>query len=465
MTSPILDALAAVVGPQHVLTDAADLASYSSDGRGITSAPLAVARPKNRDEISKIITLCADHHIRLIPQGARTGLTASAIADQSGQMLLLNLDRLSAPPVIDAANRTARVEAGVRLSTLNQAAEPYRLFFPIDLGADPSIGGMVATNTGGARFLRYGDVRRNLLSVELLTAEAEPRLIRLGQELWKDNSALDLKQLLIGSGGMMGIITEVTIALSRLPSTATTAMIALPDPKTALDLLIRLEGDFGPLLTAFEGISQKAMDAALFHLPRLRRPFTETPVYAVLVELSGGAAIEADWLDEHLAASLTPMMESGAITDVILDRGDSLWALRHAVPEGLRASGKVVGCDISMKRGDMFRFREEATALLAELFPQFILHDFGHIGDGGMHFNLVWPSELGKCQTDQAEAARALIFTLCVDAYHGSFSAEHGLGPINAAYYRRHTSPDVQRITEDLRQYLAPIAMGHSLIE
>jgi FAD/FMN-containing dehydrogenase len=352
------------------------------------------------------------------------------------------------------------VDAGTRLSTLNQAAAEHGLFFPIDLGADPSIGGMVATNTGGARFLRYGDVRRNLLAVDVITAEPVPRTLHLGSALWKDNSALDLKQIFVGSGGAFGIITGATLALSPKPAVSISALIALEDAATSLALLTALESSFGTLLTAFEGMSRPAMTAALGHVPNLRRPFAETPPYAVLVELSGGESMDAAWFEEHLAEALTQMLEDGRISDIAVDRGDSLFALRHAVPEGLRASGKVVGCDISLRRGDVFTFRDHAARLLAEQFSTFQVHDFGHIGDGGLHYNLVWPTASGPLNPAHAHAARTLIFDLAVQQYGGSFSAEHGIGPINFASYEKYVPSEVRSITHQLRNLLAPLAMG-----
>jgi FAD/FMN-containing dehydrogenase len=460
LSASLADGLSAIVGPQHVLTKAMDMQGYAIDGRGVESAPLAVVRPSSREEIAALIAFCAQHNIRLVPQGARSGLTAAAIADQSGGLLLLNLDRLSAPPEIDPINRTAKVDAGTRLSTLNQVAAEHGLFFPIDLGADPSIGGMVATNTGGARFLRYGDVRRNVLAVDVITAEPHPRTLHLGSALWKDNSALDLKQIFVGSGGAFGIITGATLALSPKPAVSISALIALEDAATSLALLTALEASFGTLLTAFEGMSRPAMTAALAHVQNLRRPFADIPPYAVLIELSGGQSMDAAWFEERLAEALTPMLEDGRISDIAVDRGESLFALRHAVPEGLRASGKVVGCDISLRRGDVFTFRDHAARLLAEQFPTFQVHDFGHIGDGGLHYNLVWPTASGPLNPAHAHAARTLIFDLAVQQYGGSFSAEHGIGPINFASYEKYVPSEVRSITHQLRKLLAPLAMG-----
>jgi FAD/FMN-containing dehydrogenase len=398
--------------------------------------------------------------VRLVPQGARTGLVGAGLADGD---VILSLERMNRAPEIDPVNRTAEVDAGVLLSTLNAAAGEHGLFFPIDLGADPSIGGMIATNTGGARLLRYGDVRRNLLSLEVVLADGEGSVVQLGRALWKDNSGLDLKQLWTGGSGALGVVTRATLALQPKPVAQVTAMLALDRPEVAVDVLGSLEADLGALLTAFEGMSRAALAAAFAHVPRLRMPFTGgVPAYAVLVELSAGAAFSEDILEEALATSLAPWIEGAdpSIRDIAVDRRDGLWAIRHAIPEGLRAMGKVIGCDIALRRGEVMRFRTDVAARLAAAAPGFHLHDFGHIGDGGLHFNLVWPREAGRFDPEAGERARAIVFEAAVRDYGGSFSAEHGLGPVNAAYYQQLVPAAERRLAGRIQQLVAPQRVG-----
>jgi FAD/FMN-containing dehydrogenase len=461
VTGALLSAIAAVVEARHVLTEADDLARYSSDGRGATGTALAIVRPSSAEEIAVIVQLCVAAGVTLIPQGARTGLVAAGIGDVAGEAIILSLDRLARPPVIDPVNRTAEVDAGTLLSALNAAAESHGLFFPIDLGADPSIGGMIAANTGGARFLRYGDVRHNLMSVEVVTADADAQVLTLGAALWKNNSGIDLKQMFVGSSGSLGIVTRATVALSRKPTATITAMLALVEAGAAIPLLGALETAFGAMLTAFEGISGPALTAALDHVPRLRNPFPGArPDYAALVELSASAAFDEDLLEDRLATVLEPWLDSGAVLDASIDRRGDLWAIRHAVPEGLRASGRVVACDIALRRGDVMRFRADLKARLHAIAPQILLHDFGHIGDGGLHFNLVWPPTAGPFDAALADRVRALIFDATVTEYGGSFSAEHGIGPANAAAYTRLVAPEVRALAGRIQRLVAPVPIG-----
>lgn len=459
----LIERLAAIVGEGQVLNDVNDIAGYRSDGRGEGGGmPLAVVRPHDADQLSSLMRLATETGKRIVVQGGRTGLTGAGLASETGCDIIVNLDRLSRHIEIDPVNRTATVDAGVRLSALNAAAAEHGLFFPIDLGADPSIGGMIAANTGGARLLRYGDVRANLMAVDYVAADGQGTLHTLGAPLWKNNTGLDLKQMLVGGAGSTGIVTRATIALHHKPALQLTALVALRDPAAAIDLLLAQEKTFGTLLSAFEGISAPAMTAALRHVPGLRAPFAAIPDYAVLVELSAGSAFEADFLEERLADVLAPMMEGDMppIVDVAIDHRHGLWAIRHAVPEGLRAAGTVVACDIALRRGDVMRFRADMTDRLAKEVPVLLPHDFGHIGDGGLHYNLIWPNSAGAPDKALVERARTIIFDAVVHEYGGSFSAEHGIGPRNIAHYPRFVPAGVRRLAGAIQRLMAPVSLG-----
>ena len=465
MTVPaVIEQLRAVVGTAHLLTDRADLVARENDGRGAAGRALALARPGSADEVARLIAIAARAGLHVVPQGARTGLVAGGTADDSGAMLLLSLERLVRPLEIDPINRTARVGAGVSLSQLNAAAAEHGLFFPIDLGADPTVGGMIAANTGGARFLRYGDVRRNLLSVELVTSGPDATVHRFGRDCWKQNDGVDLKQLAVGTGGGMGIVTAATLALQPRPAHAVTALLALRDAMAIDRLLVAFERDWGMLLTAFEGLSPAAYEAALHHVPRLRRPFAadDGHCYFVLIELAAGAAFDEAMLEDALATGIAPFLDGAdaPVADVAVDRHDGLWALRHAVPEGLRATGSVVGCDIALPRGDVAAFRQAMTLEMAHDHPGLIVCDFGHVGDGGLHFNMVWPHDAGPIPAGLADLARMQVLSAAVERHGGSFSAEHGVGPRNIAAYRLFTPVADQRLAGQVQSLFAPVPIG-----
>lgn len=455
--------LTAVVGQPHVYSTRDDISRYNEDGRGSDGNAALVVRPGSVAEVSALMRLAADLSFVVIPQGARTGLVGAGIASSEKSHIILSLERISGIRDMDVVNRSLTAGGGSLLSAVNAAAGQHDLFFPIDVGSDPTVGGMVGANIGGARFMRYGDVRRNLMAIEVVLADGHGTVIRLGQPLWKDNSGLDLKQLWVGGAGSMGVVTEATLALQPKPVNRVTALISLKDPETAIPLLSLLEDAFGTLLTAFEGMSRSALTATLSHIPGARSPFAQgLPGYAVLVEVASGHAIGVSHIEEALTDVLMPLFDrpDAAIADIVIDRRDDLWAIRHSIPEGLRARGRVIGCDVSLRRGDIMRFRREIADSVGALAPQLELCDFGHIGDGGLHCNFVWDAHAEPFDPLIAEAARSLVFQTVVDHYQGSFSAEHGIGPVNAHYYETLISTGERKMAGSIQRLLAPQPIG-----
>lgn len=331
---------------------------------------------------------------------------------------------------------------------MNAALEPHAFCLPIDLGADPMVGGMVATNTGGARFIRHGDVRRAVPGIEVVLPDLNGTALDLLKPLRKNNTGVDWKQLFIGTGGAFGIVTRAVLEVRRRPQQTATALIVPRDDAVIPELLLGFEAAAGDHLTAFEGMSAEAMKVAFAHVPSLRNPFAggQVPPFAILVELSrtntpreGEQPLDA--LTEGVLADLWSLPVS-PIADAILGRGEVLWHLRHALSEGVKAVGPIAAFDLSFARGDLAPFRIEARAMLARDFPAVRVCDFGHIGDGAVHFNLVWPE--GAPSAEEHKAARQAVVTLAVDGFGGSFSAEHGIGRRNQDFYDRFT-PDRQK--------------------
>lgn len=438
------DALAALVGPGGLILDPADRAAYETPARYAGGTAAAVVRPATTAQVSAVVGYCVRHGLKFVPQGANTGLAEGSTPDASGTHLVLSLDRLAAPVEIDVADRTATVGAGVRLSALNAALEPHGLFLPIDLGADPTLGGMAATNTGGARFLRYGDMRRHVLGLEVVLADAAGTTLTLSHGLRKDNAAVALRQLFVGGCGAFGIITGVTVEVHHRPRQTAAALLVPRDIEAVLPLLQAFEVQAGSTLTAFEGMSKAAMTRAIDHVPSLSNPFAGgVPDYAVLVELTRTWAPregEAS-LDEVLQQIAADLLErdDGGLVDALFGPVEKMWALRHSLSEGLRASGPVVGFDLSFRRRDLARFRREAVLMLEADFPDYALCDFGHVADGGVHFNLVGPIDPAR-----RAALREAVLTLAVDGFGASFSGEHGLGRAFQDAYDRFTPRLVQ---------------------
>ncbi len=459
-TDSLLSALTQLLGARAVLTDAEDCAPYFKGARYGDGSALAVLRPDTHEQVVEIVRLCVEHGQALVLQGANTGLVAASTPDASGRLMVLSLDRLKRHIEIDAVNRSVTVDAGVSLQDLNLALAEHGLFFPIDLGANPSIGGMIAANTGGARLIKYGDVRQNLLGLRAVLMQPAGQELNLLSALRKNNTGPDLKQIFIGSSGAYGIITRAVLQVHRIPKQTATALVVPRDQAAVLELLQVLERDCSEFLTAFEGISGAALQAVLTHIPAITNPFAPEPLpeYCVLVELASTADPLATGID--LEAVLTRCLENlfgEVIENAVIGRGKDLWRIRHAISEALRHEGKMIAFDISMPRSSFVAFREQALALMGEKYSWIKVMDFGHWADGGCHFNMVWPADATQeYHPATAQEIRTMIYDLVVHQYQGSFSAEHGVGPYNIEYYQRYTSRSAQQVAGALQNLLDP---------
>lgn len=435
-----------------------DLARYEQGARHGSGRALCVVRPRTTEQVQGVMQVCARHRCQVVVQGANTGMTAASSPDVSGSQVLLSLERFKAPLEIDATARVARVGAGVLLSELNAAAAPHGLSFPIDLSADPTLGGMVATNTGGTRLIRYGDVRQNLLGLKAVLADEQATLLDATNFVLKNNTGFDAKQLFVGTAGSFGVVTEVMVRLLPLPMQRATALIPLQEAGQAQLLLRSIQARLHDFCVAFEGMSGAAMRMALAHVGSLRAPFAQVPDYAVLVELAStlgeGSGVR---LEELLVDVLLDVPIEGL--DAVVGRSDDLWALRHALSDGSRHAGSIIALDVSVPLPVMFVFRAEAIAWLGRHYPNIVVADFGHIADCGMHFNLVWPHACGPLAPADATRIREHLYDRVVRHWGGSYSAEHGIGPYNQAYYDRYTAPALKDVAAALKTALDPFGL------
>jgi FAD/FMN-containing dehydrogenase len=455
----VIDGLQAIVGEAGILTGA-DAAPYAAGARYGHGTARCVVRPATTKEVSSVVRFCAAHGIRAVAQGANTGLVGASSPDPSGEQVVLSLSRLRKTCLIDVENRSVTVDAGVLLQDLNQVLEPHGLWFPIDLSANPSIGGMIAANTGGTRLIRYGDVRHNLLAIEVVRFEPAGETLVLGKALRKDNTGYDLKQLFVGTSGVGGVITRATLEVHPRPRQTATALVVPTSDDAVLALLLALEQTLGDYLAAFEGMSGTALRAAIEHVPNLRNPFAPDgiPDFAILIELESASAAAYTGLDlqDALNRFLEAQFET-LISNAVVDGAHDLWRLRHSISEGARAMGKTVAFDISVPRSQLMPFRRAALAFVQERHPGLTVVDFGHVADGGLHFNIVWPDLAQPAYTEAGvHALRDGLYAMVVHGCGGSFSAEHGVGQHNLAYYRKYTSHTAMRIARGIRRLVDP---------
>ena len=453
----LIDDLLAALGERGVLTSPTDRARFETGWRYGKGTARCVVRPASTAEVATALQVCGRHGARVVPQGANTGLVAASTPDASGAMVVLSLERLNQTIDVDVRGRTVRVDGGVLLSQLNERLARDGFWFPVDLGADPQIGAMVATNTGGTRLLKYGDVRHNLLGLEVVLGDG--RVLSLPNRLRKNNTGLDAKQLFVGTTGVFGVVTQAVLQCAPLPKQRATALVACRDGDAVLALLGALEGELGDVLSAFEVMSDKALAAVFAHQPNLRKPFAELPRYAVLVELASTLPADALALEAVLEARLGAFLETAgdAVPDVLVGKADEFWAMRHHISESLRSEGRMLAFDISVPRSLLPRFTADVEALLAADWPAVRLCDYGHWGDGGTHLNLVWREDaVGKPYADVVAALQPRVYELAVKGYDGSYSAEHGVGPHNQRYYDAYTDPIVKQLCGLLGDFCDP---------
>jgi FAD/FMN-containing dehydrogenase len=451
--------LAGLAGADAVVTEPHELARYEQGWRYGKGAALAAVRPSSTKDVARVLAYAFEHGLRVVPQGANTGLVGASTPDATGGMLVLSLERLSRELEIDPVDRTVVAGGGVLLSQLDAALAEKGLLFPIDLGADPTVGGMVATNAAGTRVLRYGDVRQNLLGIEVVLADGT--VLDLMTALRKNNTGLDAKQLFVGTSGVFGVVTRAVLRVLPRPAQRSTAFVGAAGGAVVLRLLAQLEQRVGDVLSAFEVMSADALAPVFRYQPRLRNPFgSALPPYTAFVELSTTLPAERLALDDLLECTLGEVLEAeggDGITDVFPGKPSDLWEVRHHVSESHRHEGEVLGLDVSVPRAAMADFVDAARALVAAEHPFVRVCDFGHWGDGGVHLNLVWKK--GETPRDTADIKAELqprIYDLAVTRFRGSFSAEHGVGPHNQAFYDRYTPALVREVCRVLKSRLDP---------
>lgn len=446
-TKDFIERLREKLGPQALVLESSDKKPYEAGARHQGGVAKAVIRPATQDEMAWAIRELIAAGEPFVAQGAATGLVAGATPTSAGTQWVLSTQRLRDTLEIDPINRSATVAAGFRLSDLNRVAAEHGLTFPIDLGSDPSIGGMVATNTGGARLIRYGGVRENLLDVQGVLVTPEGASVGGTRGLRKNNTGLSWPQLFCGTFGAFGLVTRATVKLHPIQKQTATALLAVESTAVAMQLLCALEEELGEFISAFEGISGSALDAVARH-PGNSPMFAQTPSYAVLIEVSSALGPDKGLnLESLLVQALEKPFSEGLILDAVVGKPEHIWRVRHSLSEAVQGLGKMVAFDLSVKRSSFSSFRDRCLQLVKLHVPEAHVCDFGHLGDGGVHLNMVVPP------TTEAEAIDGLkdaIYDLTVCDFDGSFSAEHGVGPSNVKWYRRY----LDRATQDWARLL-----------
>jgi FAD/FMN-containing dehydrogenase len=398
-----------------------------------------------------------------VPQGGNTGLVVGSVPDGSGSQVVLSLTRLNAVRALDAANLTLTAEAGCILQNLQETAEKAGFLFPLSLAAQGSctIGGNLATNAGGTQVVRYGNTRDLCLGLEVVTAQGEIWNGLSG--LRKDNTGYDLRNLFIGSEGTLGIITAATMKLYPLPAAQLTAWAAVPTLDAAVALLGLAHRHLGAGLTGFEVMGQFALSLVDRHFKQLRVPLWDTTPYCVLLENSDSES------EAHARAQferlLEEALEQGVVSDAVvaesLAQAQQLWHIRESISLAQSEEGLNIKHDISIPVSSIPVFCTETDALLQREIPGVRLVNFGHLGDGNLHYNVQAPATgvyAGNPQAflrEQEDRVNTLVFDQ-VKRFEGSISAEHGVGSLKAAKLPHYKEPVALALMHRLKQALDP---------
>jgi FAD/FMN-containing dehydrogenase len=445
------DALVRDFPADFLSEDEGDRLEYGRDWtRVYAPAPAAIAFPRTTDEVSRLMALCSQHRVPVVPSGGRTGLAGGAVAARGE--LVLSLARMRRLDPVDESGATVRVQAGAVTATVHAHAAQHGLTWPVDFASKGSsqVGGNIATNAGGVRVIRYGLTRQWVLGLQVVLASGT--VLELNGALEKNNTGADLRQLFIGSEGTLGIITEATLKLTRLPERTDVMLFAVRDLGSVLTLF-RAARKAPFTLAAFEFFTDRCMGRLLRHR-KLRLPFAEPASHYVLVEAEA-------------AGDLDPWMAALADEGLILDgtraqsaqQAAELWALREGISESLSATGLPHKNDVALPIVALEAFCGELESVFAQKYPGWEICLFGHIGDGNIHVNVMKPDDLDVAEFRQrTQAADRDLFAL-VQKLHGSISAEHGIGLLKKPYLGYTRAPEELAVLRRLKEALDPLGI------
>ncbi|MBO9697601.1 MAG: FAD-binding oxidoreductase [Sphingopyxis sp.] len=447
MTCPpsasLIRTLKNLLGTKGYSADPDTMAPWLTDWRGkYHGTAAALLSPETTEEVAAIVRLCGEARVALVPQGGNSGMVGGATPDASGDQFLLSLRRMNRIRHIDREARFAVAEAGVVLEHFHNAVLDHGFRFPLTLGGKGSatIGGLVSTNAGGTQVLRHGTMRALLAGIEAVLPDGS--IFDGLAPLKKDNRGYDLRHLLCGAEGTLGVVTAACLHLVPIAARVT-AWAGVESPDAALLLLRRLDATIGRELEGFELIPHACLDAVLRHIPQTRAPLATAQPWYVLLELAG----ESDAaLNEELEAQLAAALDAGLIRDVVIAKNDSesdaFWRLRDSISEAERAEGPALQHDVSVPVEQMPAFIAENPRRLARTFPGTRALSFGHLGDGNVHHHVQPPTGIDGAEwlAEHGEAVSRLVYSHVLEL-GGSISAEHGIGQMKRDILAELDSP------------------------
>ncbi|MEL6946109.1 MAG: FAD-binding oxidoreductase [Pseudomonadota bacterium] len=454
-----------IVGEKYALLTPTDQAPYTTDMRGRMSQSCSlVLRPGAVDEVSAIVRLAHETGTAIIPQGGNTGLVGGGLPLEAqggglGGEVMISLSRLNRVLDVDADNNSMTVEAGAVLQTIQEAADAVDRLFPLSLGSQGScqIGGNISSNAGGTGVIAYGNTRDLVLGLEAVLPNGA---VWNGMgRLRKDNTGYDLKHLFIGGEGTLGIITKAVLKLAPKPKGRDVAYAAVQSPAAAVTLLNIAKGVVGQGLTAFELMASIAMEFTLAHANgTVRRPIATAYPWYVLMEVSSGRSAEA--ARDDLEAILETAFESGIVEDATLadslEQQNQFWALREQMSGAQKPEGASIKHDISVPIDRVPAFIDQADRAVLDIVPAARIVNFGHLGDGNLHYNISQPKDwTADAFFAREDAIHDAVYAI-VTGMGGSISAEHGIGQIKSERLVKTKDPVALATMRAIKQALDP---------
>lgn len=423
MNMGLQKAFEATIGEHGVLKGNDISPKYWSDWRGPGDyRPDIVLRPANTEELSRIMQICHRAGQRVVAQGGMTGLVAGARPQD--REIPISFERMSRIENLDRISGTMTVQSGAPLQTVQEKAEQNGFYYPVDLGARGSctIGGMLSTNAGGNRVIRFGMTRQQVLGIEAVLADGT--VVSSLNSLVKNNTGYDLKQLFIGSEGTLGLITRAVLRLEPKPLSQSVAFCGVPDFDAVVQLKQHLQSSLGGDLSAFEVLWQLTYTTTVESLENLRKPVSADFPYYVLVEAMGcNDDLDRELFEEVIGDAL----ERGLIADAVVSKSladvAELWLIRDSVAEAMALQRPAVSYDVSLEIADMEYFATEVERRLSAEFGAVKVFIGGHLGDGNLHLVV----RAVDHEPQPVKRIDDIVYGL-VGALDGSISAEHGIG-------------------------------------
>ena len=454
-----IEKLINILGTTGVITDTKDTEPYLTDWRGIfQGTALAVVFPRTTADVQLVVQLCIEHAIAIIPQGGNTNLTGSSTPEPFGQQIVLSLKRLNQIRSVDVENQTMTVEAGCILQSIQERASELGFLFPLSLAAEGSctIGGNLATNAGGINVLRYGNMRDLCLGIEAVTASGE--ILHSLRGLRKDNTGYDLRNLLIGSEGTLGIITAAVIKLYPAPINRCAALIAVNDYSVMVNLLQELQRKAANELCAFEMMSRESLDLTIHHFPQFANPIFQKANHTLLIELAEFSleSRATQILEDVLGSALEKEQIEDVLISTSLTQVKQFWGVREHITLAQAKEEANIKFDISFEISKIGDFITHTCDLLMSTFLGIRIINFGHFGDGNLHFNMCPPIKSDQDFLKMNEGEIHRIVYEQIEKYQGSISAEHGIGQLKRHDLEIHRGQVAYHMMKKIKQALDP---------